>query len=107
MISGNGYLCSPNMEDFCKRMVQNEIEQEQIRSEIRQGLRPAPSHTDWGVGDISDRHWNRHPAQEQGFLLVGRGRGETSEKSGNFLTYKRFPEGDKYNLQIQIFCARI
>ena len=56
MISGNGYFCSPNMEDFAKRMVRQEIEQEQIRSEIRQGLRPAPSHQNWGVWDISDRH---------------------------------------------------
>ena len=56
MISGNGYFCSPNMEDFAKRMVRQEIEQEQIRSEIRQGLRPAPSHQDWGVWNISDRH---------------------------------------------------
>ena len=56
MISGNGFLCSPNMEDFCKRMVAQELEQETIRQEIRNGLRPAPS---WGQSTnwyISDRH---------------------------------------------------
>ena len=56
LTQGNGFLCTPGMEDFCTRMVRQEMEQEQIRHEIRQGLRPAPSHTDWGVWDISDRH---------------------------------------------------
>jgi|ETNmetMinimDraft_29_1059903.scaffolds.fasta_scaffold00342_5 hypothetical protein len=56
MISGDGFLCSPNMEDFCKRMVAQELAQETINQEIRNGLRPAPS---WGQSThwyISDRH---------------------------------------------------
>jgi hypothetical protein len=43
------------MVDFATRMVRQEMEQEQIRQEIRKGLRPAPSDS-WGIWNISDRH---------------------------------------------------
>ena len=55
-VPGTEVTQTPGLEDLCTRMVRQEMEQEQIRHEIRQGLRPAPSHTDWGVWDISDRH---------------------------------------------------
>jgi len=55
LISGDGFLCSPGMEDFCKRMVAQERQQMQINEEIRLGLRPAPSRQ-FGYWNISDRH---------------------------------------------------
>ena len=45
LIKGDGYLCSPNMEDFCKRMVAKEIAE---KADVSSG------HI--GYRNISDRH---------------------------------------------------
>ena len=57
LIRGNGFLASPNMVSFAERMVQQEIEQETIRQEIRKGLRPSPRSFGYTqTWNISDRH---------------------------------------------------
>ncbi len=46
LIKGDGYLCSPNMEDFCKRMV---------AKEVAESKEDVPSRH-FGYWNISDRH---------------------------------------------------
>ena len=48
------YMASPNMKDFCRRMVLLDIQEEQRRQAIRDGRLPRPA--PWGTVNISDRH---------------------------------------------------
>jgi len=56
LVKGNGFFASPNMVSFAERMVEQELREEQIRHDIRAGLRPAPSAGQWSRWNISDRH---------------------------------------------------